>query len=249
MQKILSKLNSAMDRAIEKVREQPLIAVGAIILALLLVFFWQAFVVLAILIGIVLVFLKIKYRQKPLRVLLREKKMLLSEIQLLERDYMKRKISKEDFIEIFGKKQTKLIGLEALIDQRFNKEKLPPETDSAVKEITAKKRHIVESLLTDKRRTLREMEIAQKLYLKRKIDVSTYQKLIMEKREKLIGFEAKLKQIYGEENISHVLEDLKKRLANVEKQRVSEAREKDKAVSEKEREIAEQIAEQLKDFK
>ena len=93
------------------------------------------------------------------------------------------------------------------------------------------------------------MEIAQKMYFKRKIDAATYQKLIMDKREKLIGFEAKLKQIYGEESVSHVLDDLKKRLADVEKQRIEEAKKKDQAVSDKEREIAEQIAEQLKYFK
>lgn len=249
MQEILSKLNSAKNNAVEMIKDQPMILVGTIILGLLLVFFWQAFVILAILIGMVLIFLKIRYRQKSLRALLGEKRVLLSEIEFLERDYMKRKISKDDFIEIFRKKQTKLIELEALIDQRFNKEKLPPEKDSAVKEITAKKRHIVESLLTDKRRTLREMEIAQNLYLKRKIDVSTYQKLIMEKRETLIGFEAKLKQIYGEESISHVLDDLKKRLSDVETQRILEARKKTRAVSDEEKEIAEQISEQLKDFK
>jgi hypothetical protein len=249
MGKIVSRLGLAKDQAIESIRARPLIIVGIIVLALLLIFFWQAFVVLAILIGLVLIFLKLKYRQTPLKDLLAEKKIILSEIKLLERDYMKRKMSKEDFIGIFRRKQKEIIGLEALIDQRFNKEKLPSKKDSAVQEITAKKRHIVESILTDKRRTLREMEIAQKMYFKRKIDVATYQKLIMDKREKLIGFEAKLKQIYGEESISHVLDDLKKRLANVEKQRIDEAKKKDQAVSDKEREIAEQIAEQLKYFK
>jgi len=232
-----------------RLKENPLIALPIVLLAILLILFWQAVVVLGLVAITILIIVKLLYTGPSLKELMARKRTLLSEIELLEKNYMRRRISKKDFMGTFRKKQTKLIELEALIDEKFNREKLPEQRDPRVREIAAKKRHIVEALLGDKKRTLKELEIAQRMYLKRKIDAATYQNLIREKQERLIELEAQLKQIYGGESISQIIGELKKRLAAVERQREERLEKERKAKSEKERNIAEQIAEQLRDIK
>ncbi|MAF80000.1 hypothetical protein CL629_02885 [bacterium] len=228
-----------------KIKENPIMALPLIAIAIVLVVFWQAIFVLALIGIIIAVILKFYYSGPTLKELMARKRTLLSEINILEKEYMKRRISKTDFLEAFRKKHTKLIGLEALIDEKYNKEKLPKK-DSRLKEITTKKRHLVNEVLGDKKRTLKEMEIAQKLYLKRRIDAATYQDIIKKKQQRLIEFEAHLKQIYGEESISTVMVNLRKRLDGVEIQRSKDAVKKRIKTSRKERDIAEEIAEQLK---
>ena len=232
----------------EKLKENPFILLPVIIVAVVMVFFWQAILVLALAALIMLVIVKVIYQGPTLKDLTKRKRILLREIELLEKNYMKRKMSKKDFLDSFRKKQLKLIALEAKIDEKFNKEKLS-EPDPQVMEVAAKKKHIVEKLLTKKKIVLKEMKIAQKMYFRRKIDSATYQKIINEKQNRLIELEAQLKEIYGEQSVSKVMSDLKKRLAAVEREMYEKSEKVRKARDAKERDIAEQIAEQLKDIK
>jgi hypothetical protein len=219
------------------------------LLAAVLLVFWQAVLVLGLLVIFILVIVKLLYEGPSLKELMAQKRTLLTEIDILEKNYMKRKISKREFIELFRKKQTKLIEMEALIDEKFNKEKLPAKTARGVEELAARKKHLVAELLGEKKRTLKEMEIAQRHYLKRKFDAATYQKIISEKRQRLIELEAQLQQIYGEESISQVMEELKQRLALVERQRKQQLKERRKTKYREESEIAAQIAEQVESIR
>lgn len=232
----------------KRVKERPITLLPIIVLAVILFFFWQAIVVLALVAVTILVVLKFLYTGPKLQELMQRKRALMHEIEILQAEYMKRRMREEDFLQAFRKKQTTLIELEALIDEKFNKEKLPME-DSSIKELTAKKRHIVEELLGRKRLMLREMGIAEKMYLRRKIDAETYQGLINQKRQRLIELEAQLRQIYGEESISQIMGQLKDRLASVEKQMQDESKKKQEDIKKTEKEIAEEIASQVKYFR
>ncbi len=241
---------------IKALQKNPLIIGGIAALALAIVFFTPAFLaiggallLLALLLGLGLLYVKIKYKTSSLKEVMVQKKVVLREISLLEKQYMKRQLSKKDFIEIFREKQTRLIELEAQIDEKFNKETFPEKIeDPQIKELAAKKRHIVNELLSGKRRLLKEMDITQKLYLKRKIDGPTYQKLIRDRKQKLIELEAQVKEIYGEEDVNHVMGELKERLSSVESQRKKASKKKKKISEDEEFEIASEIVEQLRDF-
>ena len=235
-------------QAWSKLKENPFILLPVIVVAVVLVFFWQAILVLALAAIIMLIIVKVIYQGPSLKDLTKRKRILFHEIEILEKNYMKRKMSKKNFLDSFRKKQMKLIALEARIDEKFNKEKLS-EPDPQVMKVAAKKKHIVEKLLSQKKIVLKEMQISQKLYFKRKIDSATCQKIINEKQNRLIELEAQLKEIYGEQSVSKVITDLKKRLATVERQMYEKSEKVRKAKEDKEMNMAEQISEQLKDIK
>ncbi len=229
-----------------EIKTKYLIAGVLVLFVVLFVLAWQLAIAVAVIIGVGLLAIKIKYRGTSMKDLMTQKRRILHELEILEKDFMKRKLSKKDFVEIFRKKQTELIKLEALIDESFNKEHLPDVKDSKIMELAAKKRHIVQELLSDKRRLLKEMEITQKLFLKRKVDSDTYQKLIRDRKQKLVELEGQLKEIYGEESVKQVISDLKKRLSSVEKQRQDMAVKKRQDIDAEDLEIASEIIEQLR---
>jgi len=90
------------------------------------------------------------------------------------------------------------------------------------------------------------MEVSQKFYLKRKIDASMYQKLILEKQKSLVGLEAQLQHIYEEENVSQIVKAMKSRISGIELQRKREAENAQKQKDKNELDMAEEIALQVK---
>lgn len=232
----------------------PLVFAAASIVIVMMLVFWNlvfsvvraflfAAIAMALIVILIGIWLKVKHRRPALKELFSEKKGLLAKIRLAEKKYMKRKLSEKDFNKIFKDSQKRLIHVEALIDQAYYKEK--KELDKELLSVQTKKRHILKSLLDEKRQLVKEMNITEKRYLRRKLDAKTYLDLVQKNQELLVELEARIKVLYDEANISKVMENLKARLSEIDKNRKKKSTRK--TVSEKEQllQIAKEITEQV----
>lgn len=246
-------LEKAVEVIKETAREKPLVFVVMAFVILVLVIFWKslllvlqglfyAAIALLVIFAVILVWIKLHYRQPSKRRLSKEKKMLLHAIKIAEKRYMQRKLSEKGFNKIFKEKQRKLIEIEALIDQKYNSEQ--EKVSKELLAVQSKKRHILKNLLEEKRRVIKEMDIAEKHYLKRKIDAKTYQELVQKNQQNLIDLEANIKVLYHEANVSKVMEKLKKKMSELEKPK--KPKKKDKKGERREQlKIAREIAKQV----
>ncbi len=243
------------ERVVDLARENPLVFAGVSAVVLIVSIFWNATllvlrgllytgIALAVLFGVIMLWAKVKYRKPSLRALFSEKKRLLDTVKIAEQRYMKRKLSEKDFNRIFKEKQRRLIEVEAFIDQQYNQE----NKEKIGKEILAvqtKKRHILKSLLDEKRRLIREMDIAEKRYLKRMIDAKTYQDLVQLNQQRLVELEANIRALYDEANVSRVMSCLRQKLSELEAKKKTKKRKKAKDEREQGLQIAKEIAEQI----
>ena len=248
-------LKGFFERVVNLARENPLVFAGIAAVVLIIALFWNALlfvlkgllytgIVLAVLFGAILLLVKVKYRKPSLRALFSEKKRLLGAIKIAEQGYMKRKLSEKDFNRIFKIKQKSLIEIEAFIDQQYNQE----NKEKIGKEILAvqtKKRHILKSLLDEKRRLIREMDIAERRYLKRMIDAKTYQDLVQLNQQRLVELEANIMVLYNEANVSKVMSCLRQKLSELEARKKTKKGKKEKDEGKQELQIAKEIAKQI----
>ncbi|MBN2067524.1 MAG: hypothetical protein JW744_03590 [Candidatus Diapherotrites archaeon] len=239
---------SKKGRAFEWVKQNPFFIALLALIAVFGYYLWQAFLLtglslLAIFAAIV-VAVKIYYRKPGLRQLVKKKREILEAVKIAERKYMKRKLSENDFNSIFKEKQQQLIKIEALIDEQHNRERAEKASEE-IEKVQAKKRHILQSLMEEKARLVKEMGIAEKRYLKRKIDSKTYQALVQKNQEKVVEIEAQISRLYSEANIKKVMESLKEKLDGWEEQKKQKKEKKKKSEREKELQIAAEIAQQL----
>jgi len=213
-------------RARQEVEKSPVfyITIALAMLAVLLFrnaleFLLEGFVFLPLgLLVITLAFLllvKKRPGKMPLKKLLREKKVILTALDVAKKRYMRRKLSEESFNSIFREKQKRLIEIEALIGQQADS-KGRKLVDQKLLAVRAKKRHFLKAFLEEKSRLVRELELAEKGYLRRKIDASTYKGLVEENQKRLVELDAGIVELYSEANISKIMKRLKKRLAKLE---------------------------------
>jgi len=239
----------------ETARENPFAFVVVAFGLLLAAVFWNVLllvlrgflytaIALVVIFGAILLFLKLHYRSPSLKALFAEKKRLLNAIKIAERRYMQRKLSEKDFNKIFKEKQQRLIELEATIDQKYNREK-KQEIDKELLSVQTKKRHILRSLLDEKKRVIKEMGIAEKRYLKRRIDAKTYQNLVQKNQQRLIELEASIREMYSEASISKVMKNLKQKIRELKKQKKTKAKKKATLKKEEQLQVALEIAEQV----
>ena len=230
-------------------------AAAAIILLAVFALFWgsigfvvlgfaYALVAMSAAIAVVLVWAKLHYRKPSLKMLFAEKKTLLAAIGIAEKQYLRRKLSETDFNGIFKEKQRRLIEVEALIDELYNSEK-KEKIDEGLLAVQAKKRHILKGLLDEKRRLVKEIDLAEKSYFKRKIDIATYKALVEKNQHALIDFEANIKELYDEANVSKVMVNLKESLSELEGRKKAGKQKKAKSEREKIQDIASDIADQV----
>jgi uncharacterized membrane protein len=243
-----SAAGKKMRAILRHLKQNPAYIVIIALIALALFFLWQAILFTAITLLVIIVTavvaMKIRYRKPSLKELQAQKNQLLAAIKIAEQRYLQRKLSEQDFSKIFKEKQQQLIKIEALIDQQYNKEKGAALSDE-LRDVEAKKRHILQGLLEEKRRIVKEMDIAEKRYLQRKIDAATYQALVQKNQEKLIEAEAQIKQLYAAGGIQTVMQGLKQQLHGMEQEKKKQKKEREKSEKEKEREIAEEIMQQV----
>lgn len=249
------ELEGYLEAANDFVKEKPLHIASAIVLVAALAVFWNylflvlrgllyaALALIAIFAGI-LVWAKLRYRQPSLKELFKEKKRLLRALKIAEKKYMRRKLSEKDFNALFKEKQRLLIQVEAEIEQHYNKEKGEKATAELLK-VQAKKRHFLRGLLDEKRRIIKELDLAEKSYLKRAIDAKTYQELVQKNQHRLIDLEAEIKELYAEANVSEVMTNLKQKLSSLEKRKKDRKSKKELGDKKRKMQIAKEIAEQV----
>lgn len=197
------------------------IAIAAIALLLIsLAFFKKIFnIVLVLLIFSIALFIALKmlYGKPSLKELFRKKKEILLEINLLEKKFMKRQFDQKAFDDLFKSKQAQLIELEAQIDSLMMKSRPLKELDS-LKDISARKQHLLKELWIEKENVLVTMHIAEKKYLTRKISEQTFRQIMQSFQEKLVKLEAQIKNLQFEDSAEKVMQDLKSRLKQVEEE-------------------------------
>jgi len=157
-----------------------------------------------------IVWLKATYRPSMEKVL-REKNTLVKAIAIAREMYMRRKLDKEEFNKFFIEKQKQLIEVEVLIEQMRNRY----SNKGFGRELLAvrgRKKHFLKGLLNQKKSVLKQLELVEKSYLKRKIDAKTYQNLLEVARKKFIEIEAVIQNFHREESASEALRKKKKRV-------------------------------------
>lgn len=159
-----------------------------------------------------------------------EKRRLLEEIRIAEQNYLKRKISQQDFEKIMQAKQARLIEIDARIDQEHRRKE--PEKPEELEKITAKNKHLLKDLLDEKARLIKEADIAEIKYRKRQISEQTYAELTSQNRQKIIEIEAKIRNLYSEENIEKTMQELREKLRELELSREQRERNEKKKMIE-----------------
>ncbi len=237
----------------ELILQYKLIIAGVLIVAIVIAFAWStvfvilrgvmfALIALFAIFAVILIWVKLRYKQPTLKKLFGEKKRILRVIKIAEQRYMRRKLSEKDFNKLFKDKQKKLIEVEAMIAKQYDKEK---PADKSILDVQAKKRHILKGLLDEKKSVIKELDIAEKRYLKRKLDAKTYKDLVQKNQHRLIELEATIKELYNDANISKVMDLLKQNLSLLEDQKRTGKKKKSKDDRQKKIDIAQEIADQI----
>jgi len=243
------KLENFLLDIVEKAKENPKTTLAVLaFLAFFLIFptVLLVLIIITIIFGAGLLAVKLVYGEPSLKELFRKKRQINAELKLLEANYLKRKISPETYNKIFREKQSQLIKLEAQISESYNTS-LGKAGGKELKEVTAKKRHVLNNLLAEKRKTLNEMKIAERKYLKRAIDNSTYKRIVQENQQKLIELEVKIKDLYSQQNIENTLKEMKSKLAEADAREAAEERAKRRAEIEEIRRTVQELAEQMQE--
>jgi len=237
----------------ELILQYKLIIAGVLIVAIVIAFAWSmvfvilrgvmfALIALFVIFAVILIWVKLRFKQPTLKKLFGEKKRILKVIKIAEQRYMRRKLSEKDFNKLFKDKQKKLIEVEAMIAKQYDKEK---PADKSILDVQAKKRHILKGLLDEKKSVIKELDIAEKRYLKRKLDAKTYKDLVQKNQHRLIELEATIKELYNDANISKVMELLKQNLSLLEDQKRTGKKKKSKDDRQEKIDIAQEIADQI----
>ncbi len=243
----IRRLDSRLRQSVE---ESPAFYI-TIALAMLIVLFFQnivelllqglffAAVALLVMSASFLLWVRANYRPS-MAMLLAKRSRVSDAIEIARKKYMSRQLPAKAFNRIFLEKQKALIEVEAQIQQMQDaggRKKLGRE----VKGVKARRRHVLKSLLQQKKQTLKQLEIAESSYLKRKIDAKTYREMVEADQKKLIELEADILNVYKEDEVEKVRERLRKKL--------SKKRKKKKKLNRKKREEAMMQSELLSQIK
>lgn len=169
--------------------------ITALVLACLIVgtffFGWAGFLIL-VLLAVLGLGLWLKSNMPASRADEREKEKLKAEIDEAEKMFLKNRIDEKTFREVSEKNNARLIELRAKGIEGplgFGLEGLG---------LSSKGRHILMQALQKKAGIERELGLAEKDFLKRKIDDKTYKAIADPKKKELISANAEVTQIYKE---------------------------------------------------
>jgi hypothetical protein len=171
---------------------------------------------------------------------LQKRKELLRSLDLLERDYLKRKISQVEFQKLFKQKQATLIKFEATIQNHLHKQS--KDDKKYLQKLPPKKRHVATELLQHRKQLLDEMGIAKKRFLQMKIDSPTYQQLMEKLHIQMIEVRAKLHELGSADNVRLVMSDLKQKLKDID-------REEKMKQSDREKQVVEEVVQHLEELR
>ncbi len=174
--------------------------------------------VLATLIGISIVFLIWKAIHGPgsVKELLKQKRKILKEISITEKEFFKRRLSEKDYREMMQQKQTELIKIEGKIAGIESKKSLKEEKTT---NLAKNKQHALKKLLEEKKRLSDERKLIDIKFHKRKINQQIYEQLVKKNKKEEVETEASIQQIYSEKTIDEIMTGLKNRLKELEKEK------------------------------
>lgn len=219
---------------------KPWIIPVAFVAVLILYFFWYIFVVLLVIFAILLLAIKIGFREPSEKEMLEKRRILQDELKIAETKLLQHKLDLKDYQEMIDRNQKQLVGIEARLSKNEGKEqeKKGPKSEQEMQPISSKKRHLLKGLIGRKETIQDEIKIAETKYFKRKINGVTYKEILKEKQRQLIELEAEIKKIYADESIGQIKKDLAEKLKKLGE---SETKKKDNFAEE----VAEDVSEQL----
>ncbi len=242
MNELMFRLREFSENAVEILSENPLLIILGLIGCLLLFYAWFVLLIIVIFILSFSVILKVSFSEPSLRELFRKKREIEKELKIIERKFMKHKISKINYNDMFMNAQSKLIEIEAKIEEQYGNITCSDE----VPDIAVKKRHELKKLLSKKRTVVNEMQIAKKKFMKRKINPEIYKKIFSNCQKEAVGIEAKINSIYSEETIEKSIIEMKQKVREREAEKAAKKRAIEEAkMKEKEKKVDE-IYEQVK---
>ena len=142
------------------------------------------------------------------------------ELKEAEKKFLRHKIDKATFDSISKRNNSELISIESDIDSQ--KKQTLNETDTKKLEgMSRDKQIILKGLLEQKQKKVHELKIAEKSYLKRKIDEKIYRQLNSKINEEIISIDGKIKAIQETEKIKQLEAELKNGAKEISKQQKS----------------------------
>lgn len=172
-------------------------------------------IVLVILVIIIAAFLLNKKTSNPL---VQKRDVLLEELKVAEREYLKHKITKETFDSISREKNGDLIKVEAEIDSQ-KKQTLEKKDAKSLDNMSNDKRKVLSGLLEQKQNKVHELKLSEQSYLKRKIDETTYAKISSDIRKELVSIEAQINSLQKADEIEKIKDQLKEGAREIARQK------------------------------
>lgn len=154
---------------------------------------------ICIAIVLLLVMAYLLHKEKGVKALEREQAEIKEAIKAANKKFMHRKISEKTFREFNEQKQKELLGVEALMDAKKVEKSIEELCKKKSSKLSAKRKHKLGELIRGKNIVLKELSLAMKRYLKRKIDDKTYRNIVKSQQKKLLEIEAKIAGLYKEE--------------------------------------------------
>lgn len=217
MNELMFRLREFSENAVELLSENPLLIILGLIGITLLFISWFVLLIIVIFILVFSVILKVSFSEPSLRELFRKKREIEKELKIIEIKFMKHKISKINYDDMFMNAQSKLIEIEAKIEEQYGNIACADE----MPDIAVKKRHELKKLLSKKRTVVNEMKIAKKKFMKRKLNPETYKKIFSNCQKEAVGLEAKINSIYSEDTIEKSLNEMKQKAMEMEAEKAA----------------------------
>lgn len=200
-------------------------------------------IVLVIVMLIVSLFIGRKKKNSQGDLLIEQRRRVLDELKAAEKSFLQHRIDKPTFDSISKEKNQELIRVESEIDAQKHMELNKEELKSAQRLSSDKKKMLLD-LLAQKQKKVGELKIAEKSYLKRKIDAPAFQKISGDIKKEIISLEGRIKAVQDSEEIEKLKAQLKESASEIAKQKkFSEERKKQDYFQELEEDVIEQSEE------
>ncbi len=137
-----------------------------------------------------------------------ERQKVRNALKEAEKQFLQHKIDKATFDSVCQEQNQKLIGIEAEIDS-LKAIDLPKEDVKKAKAVSADKKKVIMKLMEQKQKKTHELKLAEKSYLKRKIDQAAFQKISADINKEIISVEGQITAIQNSDEIAKLKASLK----------------------------------------
>ncbi len=205
-------------------------------------------VLIGILIVVSSVASKIQIPQRPKKDIVQksndislERQKVTNALKEAERQYLKHKIDKETYDSICQEQNQKLIEIESEMDSLKSAD-LPKEDLKKAKTVSSDKKKIIMKLMEQKQKKTHELKIAEKSYLKRKIDQNSFQRITSDINKEIISIEGQITAIQNSDEIAKLKSSLKEGAKEIARQeKLSTERKREEQLDEVEDDLMNQL--------